>query len=63
MAVAGEVDAGGEVRGAVGDEQHGGGVEQDDVAAGAGFAGEDRAQDGGVGWRRRLRAGRRAGRG
>ncbi len=45
----GEGDAGGEVGGEVGGDEDGGGVEQDDVAAGASFAGEDGGEDGGVG--------------
>src|ERR1700692_167830 len=48
---AGELDAGVQVGGAVGNDEHGSGVEQDDVAAGAGLALEDAAQDGGVGGR------------
>ncbi len=37
------------VGGEVGGDEDGGGVEQDDVAAGAVLAGEDGAEDGGVG--------------
>jgi hypothetical protein len=45
----GEGDAGGEVGGEVGGDENGGGVEEDDVAAGAAFAGEDGGEDLGVG--------------
>ena len=45
----GEGDAGGEVGGEVGGDENGGGVEEDDVAAGAAFAGEDGGEDAGVG--------------
>ena len=45
----GEGDAGGEVGGEVGGDEDGGGVEEDDVAAGAAFAGEDGGEDLGVG--------------
>ena len=45
----GEGDAGGEVGGEVGGDEDGGGVEEDDVAAGAAFAGEDGGEDAGVG--------------
>lgn len=41
--------AGDEVAGDVGGDEDGGGVEEDDVAAGAAFAGEDCSEDGGVG--------------
>ncbi len=44
----GEGYAGDEVGGEVGGDQDGGGVEQDDVAAGAAFAGEDGSEDRGV---------------
>src|SRR5580692_3799397 len=44
-----EGDAGGEIGGEVRRYQDGGGVEEDYVAAGAAFAGEDRGEDGGVG--------------
>ena len=41
----GESDAGGEVGNVVGGDEDGGGVEQDDVAAGAFFSGEDCGED------------------
>ena len=43
-----QVDACGEVGGEVGGDEDGGGVEEDDVAAGAAFAGEDGGEDLGV---------------
>ena len=46
--VSGQGKAGGKIGCEVGGNEHGGGVEEDDVPAGALFAGEDRAEDRGV---------------